>query len=258
MLTQSRPPTRRRPPSGLRRTIRAVAGDVPEPPGGQVAAVEPFEHVVARTRRGRAAAAISSRRSCAPVGEPDRPAEVGDDQRQVAAEPAAEPRGGRAAERLAGRPARAGRGRCRSRPVVAGRLLDQQVAGRGDLAELLLGLEQGDEHAGRVGVEVVGLAEPGAEGRGAVGEPARGLVAEAARGPGPARPRAPGGRSTSGAGSARRRRPGRGRSGPPAGGTPAPGRRGRSGRPAGAARRTPLRACRPRRRRPGRGPTPPR
>ena len=41
---------------------------------------------------------------------------------------------------------------------------------RRDLAEPLLGLEQGDEHGRGSGIEVMGLAEPGAKGRRAVGQ----------------------------------------------------------------------------------------
>ena len=206
MLTQSSPPTRVRPPSGRRRTINAVAATWRNRRASSSPRSSP-----SRTSSSNPAGSSSAGRSSGPILEPsgrrDRPAEVGDDQVQVAAEPPAQPRGGRSAQGLARRAAERG---------VEG--VDQAVARRrrdiprrgassapGDLADLLLAGEEGFEDArprparGRA----TRRARPGAP-RGRRPGPRRPRPGTR-RGPGPARPRAPGGRSTIGASSARRR-----------------------------------------------------
>ena len=118
--------------------------------------------------------AIVVGRERGPLGEADRPAEVGDGQRQVAAEPPAEPRGGRPAEGLAGRPAQRGVEGVGQPPSSRGRLLDQQASrARGPRSAAPGPRTAASRTAAASGSRPCDSHEPGAEGRGAVGRARR-------------------------------------------------------------------------------------
>ena len=175
--------------------------------GEQIAPVQPLEHVVLQAVRDPGARSRSAADSRRAFGQADRPAEIGDAQRQVAAEPAAQPGADGPRQRLARRAVEGARERCRPVPGLRarGHSSTSSSAAAGNLAPLLLSLDKLDRSPPRPGV---------ADRANSIGQPAAGHRAPPRRAAGPPRPelgqlarqlgsRAIGGRWSSAAGSAR-------------------------------------------------------
>ena len=195
------------------------------------------------------------------LGEPDRPAQVGDAERQVAAEAAAQPGADRPRQRLARRAVERGvEGVDQPGPSGAGRLLDQEPVGGGDLAPSAPGPRAARRSPRRRRGSRSSSSASQPRTAGAPSSPSR--RAASARKAGQLDGQL-GRERLAVAGPSRQARlaaarTGRGRSPPPAVGPPARGRRARIGRRGPAARRTTPPACRRRRRPRAPAPTPPR
>ena len=144
---------------GVAQDHEARGRDVAEPLGEQVAPVEPFEHVVVETLESQQRVETQSGRAGLGVcGQADRPAQVGGLQRQVAAEPPAQPGGGRPAQRLAGRAVERGVEGIRSGPARRrGNSSTRRSVIARHLARAFLRLEQLGQDRGGLGLERPGF-----------------------------------------------------------------------------------------------------